>query len=497
MFKHPLTQEVVYSGLLKKERQEIHEQIALVMESIFQDRLPEFYETLAFHFRQGRSILKAVDYLIRSGEKSLARYAVEESHQYFKDAFDLLSNKPQRTKDEEALLIELLIKWSLVHYYRGDLGKYIDLLSAHRSLAESLDDKTKLGMFYAWYGWSLWFRERFKDSFEYLRKALEVGEKIKDQQIIGYACTWLSFTYADLGDLEEAINCGERAQEISKHIPLDQYLYFKSLAGIGYTCFWKGNWKKAIEAGTAILDYGRRHSNIRSMAMGHFIMGFGFFRAGDFPSAIEACKKAIQTAQDPLYSQQSKFGLGINYLQNGQFEEADEALQEAASYCRDVNCEVFGTPTQAMLGLVSIAKGQMGRGLKMIQETLLAFHENQRKPSYATFEQALGQAYLQIVDKSAKVSLTTMAKNIGFIIKNVPSAAKKAEKHFNKAIEVAKEIGAKGIEGRAYLDRGRLHQLKGRADQARDCFSNAVRIFEECEMEIFLKQAKEALQALG
>jgi tetratricopeptide (TPR) repeat protein len=139
----------------------------------------------------------------------------------------------------------------------------------------------------------------------------------------------------------------------------------------------------------------------------------------------------------------------------------------------------------------------MGRGLKMIQETLLAFHENQRKPSYATFEQALGQAYLQIVDKSAKVSLTTMAKNIGFIIKNVPSAAKKAEKHFNKAIEVAKEIGAKGIEGRAYLDRGRLHQLKGRADQARDCFSNAVRIFEECEMEIFLKQAKEALQALG
>ena len=33
MFKHALTQEVVYNGLLKKERREIHEQIALVMES--------------------------------------------------------------------------------------------------------------------------------------------------------------------------------------------------------------------------------------------------------------------------------------------------------------------------------------------------------------------------------------------------------------------------------------------------------------------------------
>ena len=38
MFKHALTQEVVYTGLLKKERQEIHERIGLVMERMFQDR---------------------------------------------------------------------------------------------------------------------------------------------------------------------------------------------------------------------------------------------------------------------------------------------------------------------------------------------------------------------------------------------------------------------------------------------------------------------------
>ena len=93
MFKHSLTQEVVYNSLLKKERQAAHERIALVMEQLFPGRLPEFCETLAFHFKQGGSSLKAVDYLIKSGEKSLKRYAVEESHQYFKEAFDLLSSK--------------------------------------------------------------------------------------------------------------------------------------------------------------------------------------------------------------------------------------------------------------------------------------------------------------------------------------------------------------------------------------------------------------------
>ena len=68
--------------------------------------------------------------------------------------------------------------------------------------------------------------------------------------------------------------------------------------------------------------------------------------------------------------------------------------------------------------------------------------------------------------------------------------------HFNIAIEVAKEIGAKGTEGQAYLDLGHLHKLKGRRDQARDCFSKAVKIFEECEAEIFLQKANKALESL-
>jgi tetratricopeptide (TPR) repeat protein len=497
VFKSAMTQEIVYSGLLKKERQAIHERIAQVMEQLFQGRLPEFYETLAFHFKQGLSLPKAVDYLMKSGEKSLGRYAVEESHQYFKEAFDLLTNKPDRTREEDGLLIEVLIKWSLVFYYRGDFKEQVDLLNAHKDLAESLDDKTRLGMFYAWLGFSLLFRERLKESYEYLLKALELGEEIEDQQVIAYACTWLAWTCTDLGALEEAILYGERAQEISKHIPSDQYLFLKSLGGIGYACFHRGDKKRGLETGTALLDYGQRHSNIRSIVMGYFVTGLSFFVNGDFQTSIDAFSKAVQTAADPFYSQFSRFSMGIGYTLNRQFQEAEEALQEVASYSRDFDCELLGTPTHALLGLISIAKGQMGQGLKMVEEALLACHENQRRCWYATIEHALGQVYLQIVDKSATVSLTTMAKNVGFILKNVPSAGKKAEDHFNKAIEVAKEIGAKGTLGQAYLDLGMLHKAKGRTAQAREYITKAVQVLEECQLEVFLKQAKEALTSSG
>jgi hypothetical protein len=47
------------------------------------------------------------------------------------------------------------------------------------------------------------------------------------------------------------------------------------------------------------------------------------------------------------------------------------------------------------------------------------------------------------------------------------------------------------------LELGLLHKIKGRTDEARKCISDAVRLFEECEADVFLKQAREALAALG
>jgi hypothetical protein len=83
------------------------------MEELFRERLPEFYETLAYHYKQGQSYLKAVDYLMKAGEKCLERYTVEESHQYYKEAFDILSNKliGLRTKTPPH---QSFIQWSCI-----------------------------------------------------------------------------------------------------------------------------------------------------------------------------------------------------------------------------------------------------------------------------------------------------------------------------------------------------------------------------------------------
>ena len=498
MFKHALTQEVVYSGLLKKERQEIHERIALVMEQLFQDRLPEFYETLAFHFKRGESVLKAVDYLMKSGEKSVGRYAVEEAHQYYKEAFDILSNKSDKSQEEERLLIDLIIKWALVFYHRGDWGELEKLFSAHKGMAESLDDKARLGMFYAWLGFAVQgARGTPKDSYEYLSRALELGEEIRNQQVIGYACTWLNWTCADWGLLDEAIVFGEKAQEISRILDSDHYLFFKSLAGIAHTYWFRGEAKKVFEIGKTLLDYGKRHSNIRSLTVGHIYTGTGYLTAGDFTSAIVCYKRAIKVAADPFYSHWGKVFLGATYVYNGQFREAEPALQELTSYCENFGCEQVRPYAYIFLAVVMIDKGRISKGLKMLEEERQLSLKNERKILHAMLESIIGKVYLQVVQGEGPKNLSFLAKNIGFLMKNVPFASQKAEAHFKKAIEAAKEIGAKGILGQAHLDLGLLHKAKKRTAQARECISEAIQIFEECEAEVYLKQAKEDLASLG
>jgi len=496
IFKHALTQEVAYSGLLKRERQAIHERIALVMERVFHDRLPEFYETLGFHFKQGHSVHKAVDYLVKSGEKSWRRHALEESHRHFREAFDLLSGRLQKTRTDGALLIDLLIRWAAVYNHRGDYGGLADLLIAHKGVAEALDEGEELGMFYGWLGFSLWSSGKPKHGYGYLRKALELGERIENRMIIGYACAWLAWACGDLGLLEEGIHYGRRAQEISRLFESDQKLFRFAIGGLGLAHHFRGDSKKVREMGEIILEYGQKHSDIRSTVFGHLFVGMGHFTGGVFPAAIQSLQRSIGASVDPIFSNSARFMLGMSYLSNGQFQEAEKTLEEVIQYSTDFGAEFLGTLAQGAVGIVSIARGKLGQGVKITEDTLRVFIENENKYRYATTEYFLGRVYSQIVQGAWPKRVSAIARNLGFLIRNVPFADKKAEDHFNKAIAVSKEIGARGVLGQAYLGLGLVHGAKGRAEQAKECISEALRLFEQCEAEGYLIKAKEALASL-
>ena len=186
----------------------------------------------------------------------------------------------------------------------------------------------------------------------------------------------------------------------------------------------------------------------------------------------------------------------MSYVSCGQIEAAENTLEDVMRTDFNFGDEIIGTAADLLLGIISIAKGELSRGVRIVEDQISLFFENGSRYRYAVAKYMLGKVYLQIIQRAGPMSFSTVTRNIGFLMKNVPVAGKKGEHHFNKAIEVAKEIGAKGILSQAYLDLGLLHKAKGRIDQARECISEAIRVFEQCEAEVYLKQAKEALASL-
>ena len=495
IFNHALTQEVVYNGLLKKERKAIHERIGRVMEHLFKDKLPEYYETLASHFQLGQSRPKAIDYLIKSGIKSLKRYSLDEAHRYFQEAYDILSSQQEKSIEEKMLIIDLILEWALVFYYRCDVKGWKNLFESHKELAEAIDDQERLAMFYAWHGFVL-LGEDNKKSMNLLQKALEIGEKFSNQKLIGYACTWLTWICSDLSRYDEALQYGARAQKVSKLVESDHYLYFKSLGGIAM-CYWQlGDTKKLFKTGKELLEYGQRNANIRCQTMGHMALGGANSLIGDYSGFINSFHEAINVSADTMYDIAAKSYLGMGYLLNGQVQEAELPLKEVVDFSKEYEFDWTGMPGQLFLGTAMIAKGDINQGFKMIDEAHQSFIREEKKYYTALTEYTLGKIYSQIVEGSSSISPLSVVRNIGFLVKNVPFADKKADTHFNKAIEIAKKIGAKSISGPAYLDWGLLHKAKKRKDQARKCISKAIELFEQCEAEVYQKQANEALESL-
>jgi tetratricopeptide (TPR) repeat protein len=266
---------------------------------------------------------------------------------------------------------------------------------------------------------------------------------------------------------------------------------------MGHTYIFKCERKKAFEAGQILLDYGHKHSNIRSIFLGYLYIGYSHFIAGDLPLAVEFSQKAVQISVDPLYSIAGKLLFIFSHAFLDEFQKIGEMVEQTWKFCQEVGCEIWETMAKIVVGVNYIANGQMSQGLKMVEEVRDTYKKNKRRGSMAMPENILGKIYLQIIEGQELPSFSVLARNIGFMVKNVPAAGKKAEDHFKRSIEIAKEIGAKSWMALSYRDLGLLHKAKKRTDQAKEYISKSIELFEQCEAEVYLKQAKETLATLG
>jgi ABC-type transport system substrate-binding protein/class 3 adenylate cyclase len=118
IFKHHLTQEAAYNGLLKAERRAIHQQVGEALERLFPERIEELVGLLAHHWERAGDREKAVAYLLRAGDKARLAYAHEEAIDYYQRALALLGGK-----DDTERPARILMKLGLTHHNAFDFRR--------------------------------------------------------------------------------------------------------------------------------------------------------------------------------------------------------------------------------------------------------------------------------------------------------------------------------------------------------------------------------------
>jgi predicted ATPase len=176
-FKHALSHEVSYSGLLHERRRELHARIVEAIETLHRDRLGREIERLAHHSLRGELWEKAVHYLREAGLKAAARSAPEDARGWFEQALGALDAVPQsQSKLEQSFEIRLELRSVL-----GQLGE------SRRSL-------------------------------ERLREAEAAAERLNDDSRRGRVCALMTNAHSSRGELDEALVTGSRALEIAARL---------------------------------------------------------------------------------------------------------------------------------------------------------------------------------------------------------------------------------------------------------------------------------------
>jgi ABC-type transport system substrate-binding protein len=118
IFKHHLTQEAAYGGLLKAERRATHRQVAEALERLFPERIEELVALLAHHWERAGDREKAGAYLSKAGDKARIAYSNEEAIDYYARALVVL-----REQDDLERAARVQMKLGLTHHNAFDFRR--------------------------------------------------------------------------------------------------------------------------------------------------------------------------------------------------------------------------------------------------------------------------------------------------------------------------------------------------------------------------------------
>jgi class 3 adenylate cyclase/tetratricopeptide (TPR) repeat protein len=475
-FKHALTHEVTYGGLLQERRRELHARIVDAIETHHRDRLGGEIERLAHHALRGDLGEKAVHYLRQAGLKAAARSAPQDARGWFEQALGALEALPESPSTlEQAFEIRLELRPVLNQL--GEIRRVLERLREAEALAERLNDDRRRG---------------------------RVG-------------AFVTMAHNDLGELDDALVTGTRALAIAGRLG-DLSLRILTTTCLHDAHYHRGEYERVVELATDNLaalpaDWVYEYFGLAAppSVYDHSWLAMSLAQLGRFIEATTHEAEAIRLAQPTQHASTvgwAHLAAGTLRLLKGDWSKARALIDHWIAVVRTGNV-VFQLPAAiassawalAQLGEASEALSRLREGQPLLERQAASGIVFIHGWAY----HALGRAALRLgrLDEARRLgdrAIESSPGHHGFAaharhllgdIATHPDRfdAQSGEAHYREALALAEPRGMRPLVAHCHLGLGRLYRRTGDSAKAQEHLTTARAMYREMDMGFYLAQA--------
>jgi predicted ATPase len=485
MFKHALIQDAAYASLLKRTRQQYHQQIAQMLEAEFPETVEAEPELVAHHYTEAGLNEQAVGYWLQAGKRAAQRSAHAEAINHLNRGIEVLMTLPdtvERARQELDLQITL---GPVLMGVKGQSSPDTERAYARaRELCQQVGETPQL--FPALYGL---FR------FHMVRAELQTTRELAEQ-LFGMA---------------------RRAE--------DPALLMEAHRVMGQTMYWLGESAQSrahFEQGMVLYDpvKHRAHAFVYGQDPGITCRSFAAWPTwvlGYPDQALQRSEEALKLAQEVAHP----FTLALALVQATllhQYRREAEKAQESAEALIALSTEqgfpqwlAFGT---ILRGWALSAQGDAAEGIDQMRQGLVARRATRSRLHEPCFLSLLAEAYGKVGHPEEGLTILGEAletvDNTGeryweaelhrrkgeLLLMQEGHKVEEAEECFQKALDIARRQQAKSLELRAAMSLSRLWQQQGKQEEARQMLADVYGWFTEGFDTADLQEAKALLEEL-
>jgi tetratricopeptide (TPR) repeat protein len=475
-FKHALTHEVAYGGLLQERRSALHARIVEAMERLHAEHLDEHVERLAHHAFRGDRREKAVHYLRQTGLRAAARSALSDARGWFEQALSVLEALPENPSTlEQGLEIRL------------------DLRSVLTNLGE------------------------VPRSLERLREGEVLAGRLNDDGRRGRISAFLVLAHALLGELDEALVAGTGALKIAERLG-DLGLRLLTTTYLAQAHYLRGEYERVVELATGNLValpadrvYDHFGMSMPISLYDRYWLVQSLAQLGRFADGIRYEAEALRLAEPTphvLSIGRAHFAAGTLHVLRGDWMKARSLFERAITAYRAGN---IGLSLPRAVAGSAWALAQVGdaealprlrEGEQLVERQAARSSVGQRGADY----HSLGRAGLllgrlddarRLGDRALEGSPShhghaAQALHLLGDIATHPDRfdAENGEAHYRQALALAEPRGMRPLIAHCHLGLGKLYRRTGKQQEAQEHLIAATTMYREMDMRFWLEQAE-------